>query len=181
MDPHVRSGPGCGKCCLPDADCAVDVDLPGKLINRGARLFVPRRDRPTAIEAVRAWRRPILGGNVLERGKDSGEVIGEAVVVGHADDRHGITLDPSIDRPRCRKPAPGPTLGDGTRDRDRQVGASTGNHRCSLSICGTYIWWLGIRTDISAPRRNVVLSHPSSVNGTNLKLRPLRELLRDQA
>ena len=62
----------------------------------------------------------------------------------------------------------GPEAASGNADDGLLVdarGASTGNQRCSFSTCGTYASALGSRAERSAPRRKVLLSHPSCSTG----------------
>jgi hypothetical protein len=60
------------------------------------------------------------------------------------------------------------------RNGKGQVAREDGNHRCSLSTCMAYGSPLGSRTDMSSPRRKLVLSQPSSSSSTGVRADPLR-------
>ena len=151
------------------------------MVDGRARLFVPGRDGPTSVEAVRAWSRPALGANAFQSSNEVPEVIGEAVMVGHAGERGRFTLEPPIDRPRPREAAPGPALGDGPRDRDQQLRREHGQPSVLLVDLG-HVRLVAREPDglvVAEPERCVIPS--VKLNRTDLELRPLWELLGDEA
>ena len=106
--------------CLPHHERASCIDLVGEEVDGSARLLVPGRDGPTAVETV-ATSRYAVGRHAPERDEERGEVFGEPVIVHDADDRRRFTVDPAVDRPGCGEAASGPSLRERLRNRERKV------------------------------------------------------------
>jgi len=122
MDPDVQ-GPShsSGYGCLPylRAPPATSIS-PAKWSMVAPRLFVPGRDGPTSVEAVRAWSRPALGANAFQSSNEVPRPRSSArrsCGHGRATPASGGQVHPRATRrpTTASEAAPGPALGDGPR------------------------------------------------------------------